>query len=138
MAEKKTVTNETLDQILLSLADSEEEEPSRTEPPVINTFRLRMEAERRRNRRQVQIVTIAAWFSVTSTLALLSYFAFVLLPEIEKNFTPQTKHFILTLRQSLSAYESLFYAFGIAMILGYVFSAVLLIAKRDLFFTKNT
>ena len=140
MADKNRITDEVLDRMLHSLADSDEHNP-RPKQPVINTFRLHMEAERRRNRRQVQIVTVAAWVSVTATLALLAYFSLVLLPQIEKTFTPQTKFFFTQMKQSLAAYQGLFATLCAAlcafMLLGYVFSAALLIVKRDSIFPRN-
>lgn len=127
---EKSISDSTIEEMLMSLRE-DEDGSTREKPPVVNTFRLQMEAERRRNRRQVQIVTIAAWFSVTATLALLSYLAFVMLPELEHVFSPETKRLITQLRHSLASYGGIFAVLGAAVLLGYVFSAVLLIVKKN-------
>lgn len=127
---KERISDSKLEEMLLSLRE-EEDEAIREKPPVINTFRLQMEAERRRNRRQVQIATIAAWFSVTATLALLSYLWFVMLPELEHIFSPETMRLITQLRQSFASYRWLFIALGAAVALSYLFSVVLLLTKRN-------
>ena len=63
------------------------------------------------------------------------------LPQIEKTFTPQTKFFFTQMKQSLAAYQGLFATLCAAlcafMLLGYVFSAALLIVKRDSIFPRN-
>ena len=128
------IYDEKLEERLLLLRD---DETTQEKPPVINTFRLQMEAERRRNKRQVQIVTVAAWFSVTATLAILAYLAFVLMPELEKHFSHQTKLLIGQIKQSLASCQGCFLAIGAALLLGYLFSAVLMVVKRDILFTKN-
>ena len=130
----ESVSDTRLDELLLSLRA---EETTPEQPPVINTFRLQMEAERRRSRIQLQIVTIAAFISVTATLALLAYFAFVLLPEMEKHFSPGTRFLLAQIKQSFASCQGWFLALGAAMLLGYLFSAVLMIAKRDVLFTKK-
>lgn len=137
MIEKRPMTDEQLDRLLASLKETAETDACLPSPPVVNTFRLQMEAERRRSRRQVQIVTLAAWFSVTATLAVLAYFALVLFPALEPAFTPEMKHFLAQIRQSAHACSGLFIATGVALLLGYVFSSVLLIAKKDTFFQRN-
>ena len=91
MAEPFLNPDEAMEKSLLSLAENEEETAA-LQPPVVNIFRLRMEAERRRSRRQVQAVTIAVWFSVTTTLGILCYFILSLLPELEKGFFAATTH----------------------------------------------
>ena len=128
------ISDQSLDEMLLSLRDNEN---TQIKPPTINTFRLQMEAERRRNRRQLQIATIAAWFSVTATMTFLAYFALVLMPQIERVFSPSTRPSIAQLKQSLASYGGLFEAFGIALLLGYIFSALLLIVKKDILLTKK-
>ena len=100
MAEPFLNPDEAMEKSLLSLAENEEETAA-LQPPVVNIFRLRMEAERRRSRRQVQAVTIAVWFSVTTS------------------------------------YGAILNAIGIAMALGLLFSAVLLIVKRNSFFAQK-
>ena len=130
----EVLSDEKLEEMLLSLRD---DETTQEKPPVINTFRIQMEAERRRNKRQVQIVVVAAWFSVTVTLSLLAYFAFVRLPEMEKLFSPETRLILGQIKQSLASCHGWFVALGAAMLLGYIFSAALMVAKRDVLFTKN-
>ena len=132
--EKHAISDERLEERLLSLR---QEDSPREQPPVINTFRLEMESERRRNKRQVQIAAVAAWCSVTATLALLAHFAFVLLPQMEKHFSPEAKFFIAQIKQSVASYSAALTALGIAFLVGSLFSGVLLIAKRDILFTKN-
>ena len=123
----ESIPDARLEKMLLSLRD-DHSVPEK--PPVVNTFRLEMEAERRRNRRQVQIVAVASWFSVTATLSLLAYAAFVLLPETEKYISPETRLLLAQLKQSLSSYGWLFAALEVTVALGYVLSALLMIVKR--------
>ena len=73
------ISDRQLDEMLLSLR---EEEDTQEKPPVINTFRLEMERERRRSRIQLEIVTIAAFVSVMSTVIFTSFFFRFMLPEL--------------------------------------------------------
>lgn len=136
MAEPFLNPDEAMEKRLLSLAENEEETAD-LQPPVVNIFRLRMEAERRRSRRQVQAVTIAVWFSVTTTLGILCYFILSLLPELEKGFSPAARRLLAQLRESFASYGAFLNAIGIAMSLGFLFSAVLLIVKRNSFFAQK-
>ena len=157
--EKHAISDERLEERLLSLR---QEDSPREQPPVVNTFRLEMESERRRNKRQVQIAAVAAWCSVTATLAVGDALAMVLLdmhkfsirdyaenhpagaigralllPQMEKHFSPEAKFFIAQIKQSVASYSAALTALGIAFLVGSLFSGVLLIAKRDILFTKN-
>ena len=129
MAEPFLNPDEAMEKRLLSLAENEEETAA-LQPPVVNIFRLRMEAERRRSRRQVQAVTIAVWFSVTTTLGILCYFILSLLPELEKGFSPAARRLLAQLRESFASYGAILNAIGIAM-------ALLLIVKRNSFFAQK-
>lgn len=136
MTEKRQISDGRLEEMLLSLRQSDEAEES-IQPPVINTFRLQMEAERRREKRQVQAVTLVAWFSVTATIALIAYFALVMLPKIERTFSPETRRIILQVKQSFASYGVVFAVLGAVMLLGYLLSAALLIAKMDVLLKKH-
>lgn len=136
MTEKRQISDGRLEEMLLSLRQSDEAEES-IQPPVINTFRLQMEAKRRREKRQVQAVTLAAWFSVTATIALIAYFALVMLPKIERTFSPETRRIILQVKQSFASYGVVFAVLGAVMLLGYLLSAALLIAKMDVLLKKH-
>ena len=71
LQENESISDELIDQMLLTL---KEKEDTQEKPPVINTFRLEMKRERRRSRIQLEIVTIAAFVSVTSTVVFTSVF----------------------------------------------------------------
>ena len=136
MNDTNRISDEALEERLLSLAEKKEETASQR-PPVINTFLLRMEAERRRSRRQAQIMTIAVWFSVTATLAILAYLTLMLWPELQKEFPPAARQMLAELKRSLAAYGRVIDALGIAMLLDSLFSAALLIAGRNRLFTQS-
>lgn len=137
---KLLISDQQLEQMLLSLR---EEENTAVQPPVVNTFRLEMEKERRRSRIQLEIVTIAAFVSVISTAVFTAVFFRFMLPEMIAYSDRRTRGYFLSLKSAAEAafrqFGSIFIAIALAVLMGYIFSAVLLIAKRDRFFSdKNS
>ena len=100
------ISDRQLDEMLLSLR---EEEDTQEKPPVINTFRLEMERERRRSRIQLEIVTIAAFVSVMSTVIFTSFFFRFMLPELMAKSDRRTREMLVTFQ---SALDSAFKPFG--------------------------
>lgn len=135
---KKPTADQSLDEMLLSLR---EEENAQQKPPVINTFRLQMEAERRRSRIQLEMVTVAAFISVLSTAVFTAFFFRFMLPDIIAHSDRRTKEFFLTFRADVHAdwgrFGGIFIAIALAVLMGYIFSAVLLISHRNKIFTQK-
>ena len=135
--------NESISDLLLEerLLSLREEEGTQEQPPVVNTFRLEMEAERRRSRIQLEFVTVAAFVSVTATVVFIAVFFRFLLPDLITRSDSRTRAMFLSLRADIVAaweqFGGLFIAIALTVLLGYVFSAALLIAKKDILFTKN-
>ena len=132
------ISDRQLDEMLLSLR---EEEDTQEKPPVINTFRLEMERERRRSRIQLEIVTIAAFVSVMSTVIFTSFFFFFLLPELMAKSDRRTREMLVTFQSALDSafkpFGGIFIAIGLLFALGVMISAVLLISKRNEIFTQK-
>lgn len=138
LQENESISDELIDQMLLTL---KEKEDTQEKPPVINTFRLEMKRERRRSRIQLEIVTIAAFVSVTSTVVFTSVFFRFMLPELMARSDRRTKEMIqsfgTTLDSVFKQFGGFFMAIALMFLLGFVFSAVLLIRKRNELFTQN-
>ena len=134
----QSVSDMQLEEMLLSLREPESTEAA---PPVVNTFRLEMEAERRRSRIQLEIVTIAAFVSVVSSVVFTAVFFRFMLPDLIAHGDSRMNELFISFRADLNAvweqFGGLFIAIALTLLIGYVFSAVLLFAKRDVLFTKN-
>ena len=132
------ISDRQLDEMLLSLR---EEEDTQEKPPVINTFRLEMERERRRSRIQLEIVTIAAFVSVLSTVIFTSLFFRFMLPELMAKSDRRTREMLVTFQSALDSafkpFGGIFIAIGLLFALGVMISAVLLISKRNEIFTQK-
>ena len=99
----QSISDEQLEEMLLSLRENEESGHMREQPPVVNTFRLEMEAERRRSRIQLEIVTIAAFVSVLSTVVFTAVFFRFLLPDLIAHCDSRTRQMLLSFRVDISA-----------------------------------
>ncbi len=128
---KELISDELLETMLFSLKEDENEQEK---PPVINLFRLEMERERRRSRIQLEIVTIAAFISVVSTVVFTGVFFRFMLPEMMAHSDRHTRE---TLAAFLSSVDSAFRQWGgillavaLVFLTGTLISAVLLISKR--------
>ena len=134
----QSVSDMQLEEMLLSLKEPESTEPA---PPVVNTFRLEMEAERRRSRIQLEIVTIAAFVSVMSTVIFTSFFFRFMLPELMAKSDRLTREMLVTFQSALDSafkpFGGIFIAIGLLFALGVMISAVLLISKRNEIFTQK-
>lgn len=134
----ESIPDARLEKMLMSLRD-DHSVPEK--PPVVNTFRLEMEAERRRSRIQLEIVTVAAFVSVTATLFFTAVFFRFMLPDLIAHSDRRTREMIFEVK---AAAEAVFRQFGVLILaitlivlLRYVFSAVLLITKRNVLFAKK-
>ena len=134
----QSVSDMQLEEMLLSLREPESTEAA---PPVVNTFRLEMEAERRRSRIQLEIVTIAAFVSVMSTVIFTSFFFRFMLPELMAKSDRRTREMLVTFQSALDSafkpFGGIFIAIGLLFALGVMISAVLLISKRNEIFTQK-
>ena len=135
---KELISDELLETMLFSLKEDENEQEK---PPVINLFRLEMERERRRSRIQLEIVTIAAFISVVSTVVFTGVFFRFMLPEMMAHSDRHTREtlaaFLSSVNSALADYSGILIALALAFLMGTILSAVLLISKRKEIFTPN-